>query len=163
MKLKGKGSQNYICISSERIWSTIHQNMSSGVSRHKPACAATEASWSLEISAIESIDIILSKQRTTKALIRLRECADWSAPLLFAYDRRHVFSCPGSYGKLNILMQISSKFWRYCDFMFSKWLPIEAAILKLSLKLNYETQFISQKHAYTYTFDTYNLCFFSVL
>ena len=29
----------------------------------------------LEISAIESRDIILSKQRTTKALIRLRGCA----------------------------------------------------------------------------------------
>ena len=41
---------------------------------------------SLEISTIESTDIILSKQRTTKALIRLRGCAVWSAPLLFAYD-----------------------------------------------------------------------------
>ena len=30
---------------------------------------------SLEISAIESRDIILSKQRKTKALIRLRGCA----------------------------------------------------------------------------------------
>ena len=29
----------------------------------------------LDISAIESRDIILSKQRTTKALIRLRGCA----------------------------------------------------------------------------------------
>ena len=61
--------------------------MSSGVSdeaRHKPACAATEASQSLEISAIESRDIILSKKRTTKA------------PYLFAYDIRHIFSWPGS-------------------------------------------------------------------
>ena len=49
------------------------QNMSLGVSdqaRHKPACAATEASYSLEISAIEFRDIILSKQQTTKMLIR---------------------------------------------------------------------------------------------
>ena len=42
------------------------------------------------------------------------------------------------FGKLNILMQILSKsdiyFWRHCDFMFSKWLPMEAAILKVSLK-----------------------------
>ena len=52
---------------------------------------------SLEISAIESRDIILSKQRTTKALIRLRGCAGWSAPLLFAYDIRHIFSWPGSF------------------------------------------------------------------
>ena len=34
---------------------------------------------------ITSIDIILSKQRTATALIRLRECACWSVPLLFAY------------------------------------------------------------------------------
>ena len=39
--------------------------------RHKPACATTEASKSLEISAIESRDIVLSKQQITKALIRL--------------------------------------------------------------------------------------------
>ena len=76
--------------------------MSSGVSdkvRHKPACAATEASYSNEISAIESWDITLSRQRTTKALIRL--C--WSAPLLFANDIRHVFSWPGSHVKLLLL------------------------------------------------------------
>ena len=66
--------------------------MSSGVSnqaRHKPACTATEAGLSLEISAIESRDIILSKQQTTKVLIRLRGCAGWSAPLLFGYDLTH--------------------------------------------------------------------------
>ena len=39
------------------------------------ACSATEASYSLENSAIESRDIILSKQRIIKALIRLRGCA----------------------------------------------------------------------------------------
>ena len=36
--------------------------------------------------AIESIGIILSRQRTTKALIRLRGCAGCSVPLLFAYE-----------------------------------------------------------------------------
>ena len=30
--------------------------------RLKPACSATEASWSLEISDIETRDIILSRQ-----------------------------------------------------------------------------------------------------
>ena len=54
---------------------------------HKPACAVTEASYKLEISDIETRDIILSRQRTTKALIRLRGCAGWSAPLLFAYGK----------------------------------------------------------------------------
>ena len=55
---------------------TTRQNVSSGVSdqaRHKPAYAATEASSTLEISAVESGDIVLSKQRTTKPLIRLRD------------------------------------------------------------------------------------------
>ena len=34
---------------------------------------------------IETRGIILSRQRTTKALTRLRGCAGWSVPLLFAY------------------------------------------------------------------------------
>ena len=41
--------------------------------RLKPACSADETA------------IIPSRQQTTKALIRLRGCSDWSAPLLFAY------------------------------------------------------------------------------
>ena len=41
--------------------------------------------------------------------------------------------------------------------MFSKWLPIEAAILK-SLKLKFMKQFISQKNVYTYTSENCNLC-----
>ena len=53
--------------------------------RLKPVCAATETSYGLETSAIASSGIILSRQRTTKALIRLRGCAGWTAPLLFAY------------------------------------------------------------------------------
>ena len=53
--------------------------------RLKPACSATEASENHEIANIETIDFILSRQRTTKALIRLRGCAGRSAPLLFAY------------------------------------------------------------------------------
>ena len=60
--------------------------------RFKPACSATDTSQSLEISAIASRGIILSRQRTTKALIRLRGCAGWSAPLLFAYCIRQIFS-----------------------------------------------------------------------
>ena len=55
--------------------------------RLKPACSATGTSQGLGILDIASTDIILSKQRTTKALIRLRWCAGWSAPLLFAYGK----------------------------------------------------------------------------
>ena len=51
----------------------------------KPACSADETSQGLEISAIASRVIILSRQRKTKVLIRLHGCAGWSAPLLFAY------------------------------------------------------------------------------
>ena len=40
----------------------------------KLACSATETSESLQILDLESIGIILSKQRTIKALIRLCEC-----------------------------------------------------------------------------------------
>ena len=36
--------------------------------RLKPACSATETSYSLEILDLASIGIILSKQQTTKAL-----------------------------------------------------------------------------------------------
>ena len=78
--------------------------------RHDKSCLQEFPTWpdtnspaqpqklaSLEISAIESRDIILSKQRTTKALIRLHGCAGWTAPLWFAYDIRHIFSWPGSW------------------------------------------------------------------
>ena len=51
----------------------------------KPACAATETKQRLEISDKEPRGIILSKQRTTKELIRLRGYAGWSAPLIFGY------------------------------------------------------------------------------
>ena len=42
--------------------------------RLKPTCSAPGTSQGIEILDIASIDIILSKQRTTKALIRLRGC-----------------------------------------------------------------------------------------
>ena len=53
--------------------------------RLQPACSATEASESHEIANIETREIILSRLRTTKALISLHRCAGWSAPLLIAY------------------------------------------------------------------------------
>ena len=36
-----------------------------------------------EILSVASLSIILSRGRTTKALIRLRGCVGWSAPLIF--------------------------------------------------------------------------------
>ena len=48
-----------------------------GISNHvllKPACAATEANKRLEISDLETRGVIISRQCTTKMLIRLRGC-----------------------------------------------------------------------------------------
>ena len=56
------------------IWASSWENVSSGVSdqvRLKLACSATEASMRLEILVTYTRDITLSRQRTTKALIRL--------------------------------------------------------------------------------------------
>ena len=61
----------------------------------KQVSSATEISLKIEISPVASLHIILSKTRTTKALIRLRGCAGWSAPVLFANPRRQVFSRRG--------------------------------------------------------------------
>ena len=47
---------------------------------------------------IESIGIVLSRERITKALIRLRGCAGCSASLLFAHSIRQVFLLRGSDG-----------------------------------------------------------------
>ena len=49
----------------------------------------------IEISQISSLDMILSNKPITKARIRLRGCAGWSAPLLFATSRRQIFSHRG--------------------------------------------------------------------
>ena len=103
-------------------WATTRHIVSSGVSdTNRPAQPQKLAS--LEISAIESKDIILSKQRTTKALIRLRGCAGWSAPLLFAYDIRHIFSWPGSNkrwrnGRKSVAVVIIQSFGCWLFFFF---------------------------------------------
>ena len=39
--------------------------------------------------------MVLSKKRITKALIRLRRCTGWSAPVLFTNPGRQVFSRRG--------------------------------------------------------------------
>ena len=46
-----------------------------------------QEAWKILVT--ETTYIILSKQWTTKVLIRLRGCAGWSAPLLFAYEMTH--------------------------------------------------------------------------
>ena len=63
--------------------------------RLKPVSSATETSYTIEISPVASLDMIHSKTRILKALISLRGCAGWTAPLLFANLRRQVFSRRG--------------------------------------------------------------------
>ena len=65
----------------------------------KPVSSATETSQKIEISSVASVHMILSKKRITKALIRLRGCAGWSVPVLFANPQRQVFSHRGTYNK----------------------------------------------------------------
>ena len=57
---------------------------------------------------------MLSKQGITKALIRLRGCAGWSAPLLFANRQRQVFSRLGPKYMFNLLMSV------YIDLIWLK-------------------------------------------
>ena len=46
--------------------------------------------------------MIISTKRITKALIRLRGCAGWSAPVLFAKPRRQVFSRRGPFKEWSV-------------------------------------------------------------
>ena len=50
--------------------------------------------------------MILSNKRITKALIRLRGCAGWSAPVLVANHKRQVFLCLGPYKRCCIYLVI---------------------------------------------------------
>ena len=51
----------------------------------------------LKITLVANLDMIFFNKRITKVLIRLRGCAGWSAPLLFAAPRRRGFSGRGPY------------------------------------------------------------------
>ena len=53
--------------------------------RLKPTCSVTESTCSkqAEILRVATLSIILSRGRTTKALIRLHGCVGWHAPLIF--------------------------------------------------------------------------------
>ena len=52
--------------------------------RLKPISSATKTSYKIDNSLVASLDRILSNERITTALIRLRGCAGWCATLLFA-------------------------------------------------------------------------------
>ena len=50
----------------------------------KPVSLATMTGQKIKISLVACLHMILCTKRITKALIRLRRCAGWSAPVLFA-------------------------------------------------------------------------------
>ena len=78
------------------IWALSQENLSLGFATswdtNRPAQLQRLARvLILEMSAIASRGIILSKQRTIQVLIRLLGCAGWSAPLLFANGKSRFF------------------------------------------------------------------------
>ena len=80
--------------------------------RLKPACSAVEACESHEISNIETRDIVLSRQWTTKVLIRQRGCTGWSVPLLFTHGINRFFH---DVAHIVSSMQFSM-LWHYMSF-----------------------------------------------
>ena len=88
------------------IWASLWEKLFSGVGGgggcfdkecFKPVSSAKETSLKIEISPAASLHMILSKKQKKKALIRLRGCAGWSAPVLFTNPRRQGFSRRGPY------------------------------------------------------------------
>ena len=51
--------------------------------RLKPVSSVTGTGWKVELLLVACLDMILSKTRKSKALLRLSGCEGWYAPLLF--------------------------------------------------------------------------------
>ena len=74
------------------VWGWSRENLSSGFPTKRDSKNQSPQLQRLarKVLLVESLYMILSKKRITKALIRLHVCAGWSAPLLFANLRRQV-------------------------------------------------------------------------
>ena len=96
--------------------------------------ARSDSNWPAQLQKLagglrfwlQKLDITLARQRTTKALIRLRGCAGWSAPLLFTYDIKHIFTWPGSIILKSVTPLLYWKWWLPCclkihNFHYSFW------------------------------------------
>ena len=93
----------------QQVQPSQHNNKKVGLVARKPVfgvsekgsfelvSSATETSKNIEIPPVASLHMILFKKQITKALIRLRGCAGWSAPVLFANHRRQIFLRRGPY------------------------------------------------------------------
>ena len=80
----------------------------------KPVYSVTETGWKIESSPVASLNMLLSEKRITKAVIRLRGCAVWSTPLLFAYLRRKGFSRRSLY-KVRLIFRSNVSFYMIVD------------------------------------------------
>ena len=70
------------------IWASSRENLSLGFATRVDSNQSAQSQnlgRGLKFSDKETRGIMLSRQRTTKVLIRLRGCAGWSAPLLFEF------------------------------------------------------------------------------
>ena len=78
------------------IWASLRENLFLG---SPTKCDSTQSTWLQRLARKSKfcLNMVLSKQRITKVLIRLRGCAGWSAPVLFANPQRLVFSRRGPY------------------------------------------------------------------
>ena len=65
--------------------------------RFKPVSSATETSYTIKISHVAGLDMILFSKQITKALIRMSGCAGWFATLLFITPLRQVYSRRGPF------------------------------------------------------------------
>ena len=52
--------------------------------RHIPVSSATETRYNIAILLEASLDMILSSKRIRRAIVSLRRCTGWSAPMLFS-------------------------------------------------------------------------------
>ena len=77
------------------IWASLRDNLSLGFPKrsypNQPAQLQRLPRKKNGNFASIKFDMILSNKHITKALIRLRGCAGWSAPLLFTNHQRPVF------------------------------------------------------------------------
>ena len=83
--------------------------------------------------------MVLFKTRISKALIRLRGCAGWSAPVLFANPQRQVFSRRGPFHIVNGLFSGDSLLenvvllWRNCIRVISCYYSVYQKLFNIKL------------------------------
>ena len=97
------------------------------------------------MSSITNMGIILSWKRTTKVLIRMRECAVWSMPLLYPYDLKK-FSHDLAYRRIVII-----KFVCF-DTFYLLWYFLSALILSALILF---VCFVTQCDKYWCLFNRY--------